>query len=516
MISASPPPSRFLRHLPIALILFGLAFRLAFIHRHGIWLDEALGIRGAQGSWREFARFMTLDVHPPLYYLILRVLVRISDQPVVWRIFSALCGTAGLIVFYRTIREHLHAGAALFSLFLLTISPFAVFYSQEIRMYGLLFLLSCLCMNTVMRMAKRPEAGPFSVFMIFAGAALYTHYYAGILVAGLLVFYAWDRINDGAGKRRTAAEVLYCGIGLAILFFPWLGMFQRHLATGAMGGVHAQSHLSDIGHLAMDCVMSFAGGQVPWAPWERIHLFTARPWQMGSFGWLVFFTLLLFAFVRGIRTLRSSAPLFRLCISALGTGFILTLAHLALRGRFYPRTLIIYLPFVMPVLGAGLSGIRQTTARYAATGFLGLCFTVSAFFNVSVNIREVSPHLARILKESARPGDVIYHTSPMSYLPMKIYLPDAAQRIAGTGGLPILERTLAGGDVIEDLRDCPDAERIWLVVAYWGPGSRWDRDKTWPRLLGESGRRVVLIGRLSIGVVKTAAIYRCDRIRPSR
>ena len=108
----------------VALILF-VAFILRMVRLSGmsLWLDEALGISMAMRPFPEMFSLIRLDVHPPLYHLLLKGMLHISASPFFLRLTSVFFGIAAIGVFYLAMRCHAKASALSLALIFLTLSP---------------------------------------------------------------------------------------------------------------------------------------------------------------------------------------------------------------------------------------------------------------------------------------------------------------------------------------------------------------------------------------------------------
>ena len=83
------------------------------------------------------------DIHPPLYYALLHAWAALlGTGPAALRLLSLVVGVLTIPLLYLVARRMLSTRAALLAALLLTISPLHVYYSQEVRMYGLVALLS--------------------------------------------------------------------------------------------------------------------------------------------------------------------------------------------------------------------------------------------------------------------------------------------------------------------------------------------------------------------------------------
>jgi hypothetical protein len=142
---------------------------------------------------------------------------------------------------------------ARWGLVLVALSPFAVRYGTEARMYSLVMLLSVLLALALDNLLQRPTWSRTVQVALVAGALLWTHYWALYLLAaiGLLLLVRWWR--DPVERRSSARAVLGL-VGGGVLFVPWLPVFLDQLAhTGTPWAIPSrptqvgQATLADLG-----------------------------------------------------------------------------------------------------------------------------------------------------------------------------------------------------------------------------------------------------------------------------
>ena len=493
--------NKYSEHIPIiSIFTAALVLRVLNIGRMSIWLDEGIGISIARRSLGEMFHFIALDVHPPLSYIFLKAQLLISQSPIFLRWGSVVLGIAALITFYLAMSRRAVPCALRLCLLFLAISPVAVHYSQEIRMYALLFLLVNLTLWAAVRFAERSDATGFFIFLTSATAAIYTHYIAGIYVLGLLVFIGWERAAELKNWKMGMMDAARTALCIFILYLPWFGTFCEHLISGSFSGKHAQSHWEHFSRMAFEYFTQTIGGVMPWVPF-------------GLWGWLIFACIFTLVFIRGIMAMRSEKGLFRLMVSVLMTGFILLVLHLAARGRFYPRAFIIYLSLIFYIIARGIVALSSNLMQILLLIYFALCLLVPTISYLSLDIRDVSLHACRILKDSAAQDEPIIHSSKFSYFPMKAYLPRHHQYLASTPNLLLQERLLAGKDVIKRSDVLQGRKRLWLVVEYWGAPGKWDESDMWTnRWLGPDWKCVPLI-QLRIGP-KACVLFKCSPAIP--
>ncbi len=203
----------------ITLAAIYVAVRLWHLDGSCLWFDEIFSVHAAEHELSPLLRFVALDlVHPPLFYLVLKVWVNIGGESIFWlRLLSIIFSCLAIVPFRFLVRE-LYRGErsdeiALFSLFLLAVNGSLIKYAQEVRMYSMLMFLS---VASVWLFARYFYRGKSWLWLVIVNVLLvYTHYYGwmvvGCEVAAIVIF---QRIK----WRRIA---LMTGIVLA-LFMPWM------------------------------------------------------------------------------------------------------------------------------------------------------------------------------------------------------------------------------------------------------------------------------------------------------
>ena len=178
-----PRPSR------AALAVGGLtvaALVLRLIATRSIWLDEATSITQAQlplGGLLDSLR--ASDVHPPLHHLLLWVLAHtVGTAELVMRMPSILAGTALVPVVFVLGRELYDRRAGLVAAALTTVAPFAVWYSQEARMYALFMLFATLAVLAQLRALRRGERRDWVLYAVASAGLVWTQYF-GLLILGV-------------------------------------------------------------------------------------------------------------------------------------------------------------------------------------------------------------------------------------------------------------------------------------------------------------------------------------------
>ncbi|MBE2220999.1 MAG: glycosyltransferase family 39 protein [Anaerolineae bacterium] len=201
-----------------------------------MWWDEIASVFRAGISFHEmFVNLMSTRNHMPLYFVMLQGWGKLGLNEFVVRYFSVLAGMIGLAVLYKA--GELIAGrkAGLIALFLLAISPFHIWFSQEARMYTLmmtLILAANFCVLVVLRQANASRWWwlGYTVTMILA---VYTHYFAGLLLLVHYIFFSLHyRYRPELFKRW-----LVSGVVVGASFALWVFMM-------AMTGGYANAPIS--------------------------------------------------------------------------------------------------------------------------------------------------------------------------------------------------------------------------------------------------------------------------------
>ncbi|MGB9880612.1 MAG: glycosyltransferase family 39 protein, partial [Anaerolineae bacterium] len=139
--------------LALAVILL-LAFilRIWLLGNQNIWWDEGLAIWAVRQGWAQTTLWTAGDVHPPLYFWLLWLWVRLAgESEFAARFLSLACGLVTVAALYPLGKTLLGRKVALGSVILLTFSRFHIWWSQEMRMYIVATMWGVLSLYTLLR-----------------------------------------------------------------------------------------------------------------------------------------------------------------------------------------------------------------------------------------------------------------------------------------------------------------------------------------------------------------------------
>lgn len=216
-------------------VALAAALRCYGLTRQGAWADEitTLYITDPAHSFREFWDLVLGDVHPPLYYLLMRWWsAAFGQSDLVARLPSVIFGVLAVAVAAVAFRPLRFAARLALTLFL-AVSAGAIEYAQEARAYSLLLLLSTVitgaCFRCV-RLCQQDNGTAVPDILVLAAtgiAASYTHYFGFLIAvaAELIVVF----VARGT-SRRCAAVAL--AITLACVL-PWIAYHVHYMSYGA-------------------------------------------------------------------------------------------------------------------------------------------------------------------------------------------------------------------------------------------------------------------------------------------
>ena len=207
--------------------ILGFILRLILANQ-SFWLDEGASVEIASRSLSNLMSGMVSDFHPPLYYLLLKAWLPLAGHTE-WliRLPNILIGVVTIPVVYLLTKE-ITGKTKGFFLFLpallLAINPFHIYYSQELRMYGLNTLLTALSWLFLLRLRKESGNKSGLLFTLVTVLNLYTFYGAFFNLFGQLLFTFGDKNNS---------KKIYLWIATSILFFlPWTPVLISQLRNG--------------------------------------------------------------------------------------------------------------------------------------------------------------------------------------------------------------------------------------------------------------------------------------------
>jgi mannosyltransferase len=210
------------------IIACGFTLRLYGLDRESAWLDEAYSITLARGGLAEVFYQARLDVHPPLYYVLLTAWLSVLE-PTVWaaRLLSVLFSTLAIVAGYAAARVLTSPSTALTTAALLAVSVFQIEFAQEARMYALLTLLATTSTIGFIGLfadaqSRRPA---LLLYTASASALAYTQVYGLFVVTA----QAATVLVDLAVRRRAALAAAFPWLGAMaaalLAFVPWLPTF---------------------------------------------------------------------------------------------------------------------------------------------------------------------------------------------------------------------------------------------------------------------------------------------------
>jgi len=224
-------------------VLVALGLRLFRLDGQSLWYDEGVSAFMTHRSFAEIAAATSVDIHPPLYYWLLSLwCLPFGQGEIALRGFSVLLGTAIVWVTWRLGRALAGPAVGLAAAGLLAVSPLAVQYSQEVRMYalaGLLAVASSWAGLALLRALtdaihdRRRETLLAVCYGLLMAALLYTHYYGTLVVAAQQV-YAAAVLLLTRRWRIVPFWGLACALA-ALLYLPWLPVALRQ--TGYYPGL---------------------------------------------------------------------------------------------------------------------------------------------------------------------------------------------------------------------------------------------------------------------------------------
>ena len=367
---------------------------LRFFTRSHLWLDEALSVDIARLPLGDIPRALRHDGHPPLYYFLLHGWIAVfGEGDTAVRSLSGIFAVLALPVAWCAGRRVGGRVTAWAFVALLALSPYAIRYGTETRMYSLVMLLVLVGYLLVANALERSTPLGLAGIALVGGALLLTHYWALWLIAATVLVLLWRVRSVSGDERRRAVRVLAAVVAGGLFLVPWLGvMLDQSAHTGT-----------------------------PWAaPVRPTTLVTTTLQDIGGgdfaegllLGWTLAALFVVGLVARSIDQYRleidvRTVPLVRREAAVVGlTIAIATVAGYATRTTFATRYAAVLFPLFLLVAAVGLTRFAGVVARGAIAVSLLVLGLVGGVHNVVTDRTQIGK-VATAIRAGAQPGDVV-------------------------------------------------------------------------------------------------------------
>lgn len=243
-----------------SIFLFILPLTVGTLVRAAMWLspksfwgDEWFSIHAAGApTLAETVRISIADVHPPLYYMLLRWVSELGGgSEAAWRALSFAAGTAMLWTLGSIARRHLSPFAASACLWMTAVSPYWLQSANEVRSYALMAFCVTASAAAFLRMTDVaepvsggvPAAGPpqarrpgliGAFYVFFAVAAVYVEHYSWFWLAASSAYIFFQGLRNRRiprGAAWVAAAVVLALPSLVLIAYQAAGGEQMFVVS---------------------------------------------------------------------------------------------------------------------------------------------------------------------------------------------------------------------------------------------------------------------------------------------
>lgn len=148
------------------------------------------------------------------------------------RALSSLIGLLSLAFIYKLSEKFLSSNLqVIFVLLLYAVSPLNIFYSQEVRMLNLNLFL---CLGSVyyyFLFIEKEDLRTGALYIIFSILAIYTHYFALLIIFTQLLIVFSDYFFKGRDRKHLIKYLKYFTV-IFIAYIPWIQVFINQISKG--------------------------------------------------------------------------------------------------------------------------------------------------------------------------------------------------------------------------------------------------------------------------------------------
>jgi len=386
-------------------VVVALGVVLRFTTHSALWLDEALTVDRARLPVSQIAGSVKQDGAPPLYYYLLHFWMRLFGQSdLATRSLSGVIGVITLPVAWLAGNRLGGRTVAWATLVLLASAPFAVYYSTEARMYGLIIFLTACGFLALHRALQAPRPGNLVATAVVTAALLYTQYWSlylvGVVGVWLLGTVVWSRRRgaDAAVWKRPLTVLAAVAVG-CVLFVPWVPTFiyqSRYTGTPWAAPPNFAAVINAVtGFTANQGSLSTAGtDQGRLLALLYFALFALALFGIGRSGRIIELDL------HGRpRARATSFVVVGTLFAAIGGGILTSSA-------FSPRyAAVVFLPLLL-LVALGTTTLLDERVRLGVLAVAVAAGLVGSFQNIDTQ-RTQAPKVAAVINAQAKPGDII-------------------------------------------------------------------------------------------------------------
>ncbi len=195
-----------------------------------LWFDEFFSIHAAEYDLRELFWFVAQDlIHPPLFYVLLKVWMVIGGTNLFWlRFFPVFFSIAAIVPFILLCRQlKLSSPTVALAVAFFAVNGSLIKYAQEARMYSLLL---CLGLFSLWLFVRFLNLGKGFYFLIIANILLvYSHYFGWLIIASevlAVLILARERLK----------QIFLMLVITLLSFAPWLyAIWQASRINSSVG-----------------------------------------------------------------------------------------------------------------------------------------------------------------------------------------------------------------------------------------------------------------------------------------
>ena len=201
----------------MGLVAVGISLAL----NRSLWLDESLSMRWSALPFFEMMERLIRDVHPPLFYIILKgFLILDPNNLIMAKVFIVIGYAFTIIPVSYFLKKHLGKAPMFFFTLCLTSLPMMLIKIVEVRMYTWTMCFIVLTAIYAYKIMKNASTKDWILFVVFALATAYTHYF-GLIT--MFFFYPMILLYFVVEKKWNNVKHWFIFSGITVVgYLPWL------------------------------------------------------------------------------------------------------------------------------------------------------------------------------------------------------------------------------------------------------------------------------------------------------